>query len=457
MSLSKDKASLFSTGPSAKPKAKPAGGAASGKPAPAPAPVAMAPAPVIKTRGGAIPALSAEAKARKLAEARDCSDKGTKSLQTSVFQWSPDYVLAAPYFERAGECYKIAGEFKLARLMFLQTAEAHEKLGANAAAALTYLKAANISQMENNFSGAAELFQQSAQQWMLQGDAKRAADAFDKAAAELESVSEAAAAEAYARACSMIFPEETPESQHSNVSANAIEIFRNHVRFNLNHQRYKQTIPLLDRLALLYLAFDLQSGMCKMMLAVTLIQLQQGDLVGADNTFLQKHLNNSVYLKSNESAVAESFLNAFKNYDIEALDKARSPTSVMYVDPDFQDFARNLSFMGAGHMGGKSAQSSKSEAKPASKPAVAVAVAASSAATAVAVAADVAADVAASAPAIDASEDLQTSLENVTIGDDADVGLTEEVPDTEQQEELDAGAVEYNYGADDDDDDINLC
>lgn len=61
-------------------------------------------------------------------------------------------------------------------------------------------------------------------------------------------------------------------------------------------------------------------------------------------------MNNSVYLNSNECAVAESFLNAFKNFDIEALDKARGPTSVMYADPDFQDFARALTFMGSNHM-----------------------------------------------------------------------------------------------------------
>lgn len=171
MSLSKDKASLFSTGGGTsgvggKPKTvqpKPAG-------VPAPAAVAAAPAPVIRTRAGAVPALSADAKARKIAEAKDCSNKGTKSLETSVttetcygyhvclmlavvyalpqiFQWSPDYVLAAPYFERAGECYKIAGEFHLAKLMFVQAAEIHDKLGANSAGALTYLKSAQISQV----------------------------------------------------------------------------------------------------------------------------------------------------------------------------------------------------------------------------------------------------------------------------------------------------------------------
>lgn len=41
-------------------------------------------------------------------------------MSMQIFQWSPDYVIAAPYFESAAECYKIAGELKLSRLMFLQ-------------------------------------------------------------------------------------------------------------------------------------------------------------------------------------------------------------------------------------------------------------------------------------------------------------------------------------------------
>ena len=40
---------------------------------------------------------------------------------------------------------------------------------------------------------------------------------------------------------------------------------------------------------------------------------------------------------------------AFKNYDVEMLDKARSPQSLMFVDPDFQDFARKLSFLTSSH------------------------------------------------------------------------------------------------------------
>lgn len=89
MSLSKDKASLFATGSQnvAKPKGATTPVSAAKAPAAPPSapPAAVGPSPsVIRTRGGAVPALSADAKARKIAEARESCDKGTKSLQTSV-------------------------------------------------------------------------------------------------------------------------------------------------------------------------------------------------------------------------------------------------------------------------------------------------------------------------------------------------------------------------------------
>lgn len=63
------------------------------------------------------------------------------------------------------------------------------------------------------------------------------------------------------------------------MSTNAVDIFRNAIKFSLNHGRFKDVIKLSERLGYIYKAFDLQSGMCKMMLAVTLVQLHTGDVV----------------------------------------------------------------------------------------------------------------------------------------------------------------------------------
>lgn len=141
MSLINDKASLFA---SSKPAAGASGGSSS-KPAAAPRPAtststtaaavpgatASATAAITsmvgnKGPGGStarvagVPPISPQVREKKLEEAREYSTKGSKCLQTSVFQWSPDHITAAPYFEMSAEAYKTAGDYENAKLMFLQ-------------------------------------------------------------------------------------------------------------------------------------------------------------------------------------------------------------------------------------------------------------------------------------------------------------------------------------------------
>lgn len=99
--------------------------------------------------------LSGASRAKKLEEAQEWSEKARKHLKTSVFQWSPDYLAAAPCFENASNAYKLIGEFDLARDCLVQSAEANEKAGCLGAASLTYSKIAQLCQV--NFLTCSEL------------------------------------------------------------------------------------------------------------------------------------------------------------------------------------------------------------------------------------------------------------------------------------------------------------
>lgn len=120
--------------------------------------------------------------------------------------------------------------------------------------------------------------------------------------------------------------------------------------------------------------------------------------------------------------MAENFLNSFKNYDIEELDKARGPTSVMYVDPDFQEFARALTFMSAAHTVGEVPRSA-APAEP---------------------------------PQADTAE-LHTALENISIAAGAATQEMEGIQGEEEAEPPVADAEPEEYGAYDDEDEIDLC
>jgi hypothetical protein len=54
---------------------------------------------------------------------------------------------------------------------------------------------------------------------------------------------------------------------------------RHAMKFFLGQRNYSEVARLVKRLRILYEAFDIQSSMCKMMLATTLLQLKLGDAV----------------------------------------------------------------------------------------------------------------------------------------------------------------------------------
>ena len=98
------------------------------------------------------PKLSEAARRDKLNEAQEHYDRGMKYLKKTVFQWVPDYLGAAPCFEKAANAYKIAGEMDLAHTIMLQSANSHESANCLSAAAVTFSKSAQIAHVRDLFS-----------------------------------------------------------------------------------------------------------------------------------------------------------------------------------------------------------------------------------------------------------------------------------------------------------------
>lgn len=193
MSHAAQKSSLFG-----KPKSSTNASSSSGS-APKITTSSAVPAPVVKpvsktacltasaNKGvAALPVLSEGARARKIEEAKENSEAGMKCLKTSVFQWSPDHLAAAPYFENSSNAYKAVGELKFARLMMLQSAESHDASGCQAAAACSFVKAAVIAHSMDKFELSSADYLKSAELWGVTGDLDKCAEMLSKAAKEVE-------------------------------------------------------------------------------------------------------------------------------------------------------------------------------------------------------------------------------------------------------------------------------
>lgn len=125
-----------------------------------------------KTQSSGI-TLSAEARRKKQEEIQQLLERANTALKTTMFQWSPDYLVAAPLFEQAAEIYKQLGDLPKAIEYFQKAAEAHEKCKAISSAALALTKAANIAVDNNIDTDAPRLLQGVAEYWAAYGDLTR--------------------------------------------------------------------------------------------------------------------------------------------------------------------------------------------------------------------------------------------------------------------------------------------
>jgi len=138
---------------------------------------------------GYIPSITPDQKAKKLAEAKEFRDQAAKLLETSMFNWNPDYLAAAPLYDRASAIYKGIGDLELAREMMIQAAVTHKNANCLTAAALAYTKASPIAQSQGRYDLSGTYLEQASELYAISGDIDRGAEFAHKAATELERVS----------------------------------------------------------------------------------------------------------------------------------------------------------------------------------------------------------------------------------------------------------------------------
>jgi tetratricopeptide (TPR) repeat protein len=139
-------------------------------------------APIAKINTGISPATI---KAKKIEEAKEWNDKAIKHIKTSVFQWSADYLAAAPCYESSSNAYKAAGELEQARKMMVSSAEANEKAGCLTASALCFIKASDLAKSMNNSELVNTHLLQGAELYGINGEMDKSAEIYAKIAKEL--------------------------------------------------------------------------------------------------------------------------------------------------------------------------------------------------------------------------------------------------------------------------------
>jgi len=84
----------------------------------------------------------------------------------------------------------------------------------------------------------------------------------------------------------------------------------------------------------------------KAYLTETILQLAMGDVVAADKTFMDVHLQNTSYLSSRECELAEELIRAIKSFDQDSLENLKKSRVLANVDPVIRELVQSLKVSG---------------------------------------------------------------------------------------------------------------
>jgi len=319
--------------------------------------------------------LSGEAKMQKMQEAEKYREKAKKALERGMFSKS-DPIAGGMFYHRAAEVYKVCGENRLERLHRVASGDCQMGHGAHASAASEYIRAAELSEcseetVERKRKECHKLYADAANAWKETGELGRAGEALFKSAfslligvnkgdeiggKRLEGMDKKALTAAEGAIESFVpdplnryrhfrktgvsaYVDPEADDQDGTKEEETADLCKtNLITSSYAHETlFQATYKLAEwgeyESALYgcgavstvlesddYVTISLSRAYC----IETILTLAVGDVVAADNFFLQAHLQKNSYLTSRECKLSEDLIRAIKMRDIDALEEARS-------------------------------------------------------------------------------------------------------------------------------------
>ncbi|POM57346.1 Gamma-soluble NSF attachment protein, partial [Phytophthora palmivora] len=290
----------------------------------------------------------------KCAEAEAQLKQAEKALaKRSFFRGSPDYLTAAPLLDKAGELFRLGGDFEASKQAFARCADAqqHNQSPFRAAQAWENVAKTALQQLKAERSGAHSAQQRTAEArkayetasglYVDMGEFGKAADALVKGAQACESHGSGVddVLPLYWRACELLEAQDKPHF--------AVETFRKTLSFLVKYGKYTEATKLLDRITTLYEAMDQRHNVHKMHLSQVILMLASGDVPAADALY-SRCLQDDSFLSSDDCALAEDLVRAFKMGNEELLQATVRKPGFMALDNQIGRICRKLSVYGSG-------------------------------------------------------------------------------------------------------------
>ncbi|RHY88705.1 hypothetical protein DYB35_001923 [Aphanomyces astaci] len=258
----------------------------------------------------------------KLREAEENLHKAEKHLKTTMFRWSADYMSATPYLEKAAEGFRAGQDFARASSTYVRLAEIQHKNQATFRAAMHMETAAKLHlQYAPKQPGAAkEYYQTAAAYYGETGELGKAAEMLLKGAAALEEVGYTDVEKMYLEACDLMEAQDKPHF--------AVDVFRKSASFFLKRKAYDDVVANYAKQILLFQAIDQKENMYKAFVSIVVLHLAKPDVVAADQAYM-RHLQDDGYLHTDECALSEDLIGAFKREEDVSFDLTTIPKRVL--------------------------------------------------------------------------------------------------------------------------------
>jgi len=333
---------------------------------------------------GLIRTATGKAKADKMKEAEDYRKKAKKAMEQGIFS-KPDPLTAASYYRKASELYKQCGENRLERLHRIACADCQRGEESYASAAMEYTRAAELSEISDETvnrrrNEVYQLHKNAAEAWMAKNEKAKAGLSYVNAACGLligtedESsiglVMDRKALAALEEGVELHVPDSlnrfasfrqtgtsayanTPVSlakEHIVTAPYAHETLFKILTKLLQFTEHKSALYTTGAATKLLEIQDASISLHRAYLTETILQLTLKDVIGADKTFLEVHLQKNSYLSSRECKLAEDLIRAVKSMDCNELDTAKleNRSALANLDPSVRLLVMNLRLSGGG-------------------------------------------------------------------------------------------------------------
>jgi hypothetical protein len=251
--------------------------------------------------------------------------------------WAPDYVKAAPLFEKAAHKLQAARLWGDALEALLRAADCQAKEKYTVHASTNLRKCADLAVKLGDGARAAAILRQVAAALVESGDRQRAAEAI-VAAAKLSARPDARGL--FREACDLVYDGSEP-ADGVKFAATAHEVFGETVDFFLAGGELGEARRAYPRYLAVLQANGLGPTLHKAYLCQSILELEAGDPVKAYALFME-HLQDSDYLRTDECKCEEDLISSIRRGKSKELAAAQAIGCVAYLPRAVQAAARAL-------------------------------------------------------------------------------------------------------------------